>query len=93
MNKSMKGGFPNPLAKVEEKLSEKYGLQYAKAMLAQWGGLDNQNSIYGKRYKEFERARAYAAGTQDTSIYKQILNSLDPDNGDGSLMSLDWSPV
>ena len=67
----MKGGFPNPLAKVEEKLSEKYGLQYAKAMLAQWGGLDNQNSIYGKRYKEFERARAYAAGTQDTSIYKQ----------------------
>jgi hypothetical protein len=93
MNKSMKGGFPNPLAKVEEKLSEKYGLQYAKAMLAQWGGLDNQNSIYGKRYKEFERARAYAAGTQDTSIYKQILNSLDPDNGDGSLMSLDWTPV
>lgn len=89
----MKGGFPNPLAKVEEKLSEKYGLQYAKAMLAQWGGLDNQNSIYGKRYKEFERARAYAAGTQDTSIYKQILNSLDPDNGDGSLMSLDWTPV
>tara|TARA_R110000796_G_scaffold45496_4_gene110052 strand:+ start:5520 stop:7919 length:2400 start_codon:yes stop_codon:yes gene_type:complete len=89
----MKGGFPNPLANVEEKLNEQYGLQYAKAMLAQWGGLDNQNSIYGKRYKEFERARAYAAGTQDTSIYKQILNSLDPDNGDGSLMSLDWTPV
>lgn len=89
----MKGGFPNPLANVEEKLNEQYGLQYAKAMLAQWGGLDNQNSIYGKRFKEFERARAYAAGTQDTSIYKQILNSLDPDNGDGTLMSLDWTPV
>lgn len=89
----MKGGFPNPLANVEEKLDEQYGLQYAKAMLAQWGGLDNQNGIYGKRFKEFERARAYAAGTQDTSIYKQILNSLDPDNGDGTLMSLDWTPV
>lgn len=93
MNKNNKGGFPNPLADVSSKLDPKYGLQYAKAMLAQWGGLDNQNSVYGKRYKEFERARAYAAGTQDTSIYKQILNSLDPDNGDGTLMSLDWTPV
>lgn len=93
MNKNTKGGFPNPLAPTEKKLDKNYGLQYAKAMLAQWGGLDNQNSIYGKRYKEFERARAYAAGTQDTSIYKQILNSLDPDNGDGALMSLDWTPV
>lgn len=93
MNKNNKGGFPNPLADVSSKLDPNYGLQYAKAMLAQWGGLDNQNSVYGKRYKEFERARAYAAGTQDTSIYKQILNSLDPDNGDGTLMSLDWTPV
>jgi hypothetical protein len=93
MNNEKKGGFPNPLAITTEKMHYSYGLQYAKAMLAQWGGLDNQNSIYGKRYKEFERARAYAAGTQDTSIYKQILNSLDPDNGDGSLMSLDWTPV
>jgi hypothetical protein len=93
MNKNNKGGFPNPLADVSSKIEKSYGLQYAKAMLAQWGGLDNQNSVYGKRYKEFERARAYAAGTQDTSIYKQILNSLDPDNGDGSLMSLDWTPV
>jgi len=93
MNNEKKGGFPNPLAVTSEKMHYSYGLQYAKAMLAQWGGLDNQNSIYGKRYKEFERARAYAAGTQDTSIYKQILNSLDPDNGDGALMSLDWTPV
>lgn len=93
MNKNNKGGFPNPLADVTSKVDPQYGLQYAKAMLAQWGGLDNQNSVYGKRYKEFERARAYAAGTQDTSIYKQILNSLDPNNGDGTLMSLDWTPV
>jgi hypothetical protein len=30
---------------------------------------------------------------KDTSIYKQILTSLDPNNGDGSLLSLDWTPV
>lgn len=43
--------------------------------------------------KDFETNRDYANGTQDTSIYKQILNSLDPNTGDGTLLNLDWSPV
>lgn len=55
---------------------------------AQWEG-----SLYSKRWKEFEISRDYANGTQDTSIYKQILTSLDPNNGDGSLVNLDWTPV
>ena len=50
-------------------------------------------SLYAKRWREFEISRDYANGTQDTSIYKQILTSLDPNNGDGSLLSLDWTPV
>ena len=38
----------------------------------------------------FDRNRNYANGTQDTSIYKQILTSLDPNNGDGSFLNMDF---
>lgn len=74
-------------------MNKAYGLNYAKSLMAQWGGVDSEGSLYRKRYKEFETSRAYANGTQDTSIYKQILSSLDPTHGDGSMMTLDWTPV
>ena len=32
-------------------------------------------------------------GIQDTSIYKRLLNNVDPNSGDGSLMNLDYTPV
>jgi hypothetical protein len=85
--------FPDPLAPAEVKQSQEYGIQYAKAIENQWGKMDDDQSIYRRRYKEFERNRDYANGVQDTTIYKQILNSLDPNNGDGTLLNLDWSPV
>ena len=85
--------FPDPLAEQPKKLTKQYGLQYAKAIYSQWGGVDIDGSLYAKRWREFEISRDYANGTQDTSIYKQILTSLDPNNGDGSLLSLDWTPV
>lgn len=85
--------FPDPLAEQQKKLTKQYGLQYAKAIYSQWGGVDIDGSLYAKRWREFEISRDYANGTQDTSIYKQILTSLDPNNGDGSLLSLDWTPV
>lgn len=50
-------------------------------------------TLYGRRMKEFNTNRDYANGTQDTSKYKQVLNSLDPNNGDGTLLNIDWSPV
>lgn len=92
-NKARNSSFPDPLADHAQKTSKEYGLQYAKAIYSQWGGVDTEGSLYRKRWKEFEVARDYANGTQDTSVYKQILTSLDPNNGDGSLLSLDWSPV
>ena len=49
--------------------------------------------MFRRRLKDFETNRDYANGTQDTSIYKQILNSLDPNSGDGTLLNLDWTPV
>ena len=85
--------FPDPLASHEVKVNKGYGLQYAKAIYGQWGSAEYEGSLYGKRWKEFEISRDCANGTQNTSIYKQILTSLDPNNGDGSLVNLDWTPV
>jgi len=85
--------FPDPLASTEEKMSQNYGLQYAKAMYAQWIGVDYNNSLYGRRFNEMQNNRDYAQGTQDTSIYRQILSSLDANNGDGTMLTLDYTPV
>lgn len=93
MNNYKKSAFPDPLATTEEKMQKEYGLAYAKSLVAQWGGIDAEGSLYRRRFKEFETSRQYANGTQDTTIYKQILNSLDPNNGDGTMMTLDWTPV
>ncbi len=85
--------FPDPLAAQETKASKEYGLKYAKAIENQWGDFANSESLYKKRNKIFEKNREYANGTQDTTIYKQLLNSLDPNNADGSLVNLDYTPV
>ena len=85
--------FPDPMAPASVKASEDYGIAYAKSIEAQWGGLDDFSHGFGKRLVEFNRNRDYANGTQDTSIYKQILNSMDTQAGDGTLLNLDWSPV
>jgi len=86
-------GFPDPLASKEVKEGKSYGLSYAKAISSQWGSVDADNSLYKKRSKIFDRNRSYANGTQDTTIYRQLLNSLDPNNGDGSFLNLDFTPV
>ena len=85
--------YPDPLASTEEKMTQAYGLQYAKAMYAQWIGVDYDNSLYGRRFKEMQNNRDYAQGTQNTSIYRQILSSLDANNGDGAMLTLDYTPV
>ena len=87
------GNFPDPFAAPEEKAGKAYGLKFAKSIESQWGHGEDQTSLFRRRMHDFEKNRDYANGTQDTSVYKQILNSLDPNNGDGSLLNLDWSPV
>ena len=87
------GSFPDPTAPALVKAGSDYGKKYAKAILGQWGGVDNTQGLFQKRQREFERNRDYAQGTQDTRIYKQILSSLDPTNNDGTLLNIDWSPV
>jgi hypothetical protein len=85
--------FPDPLASHEKKSSDSYGVKYAKAIFSEWGSLDSESSLYRRRFREFETSRDYANGTQDTSKYKELLSSLNPNNGDGSLLNIDWSPV
>ncbi len=92
-DKNRFGNFPDPSAPSYEKSSKAYGKKYARAILEQWGGTEATNSLYQKRLKEFENNRDYAQGTQSTQIYKQILNSLEPTGGDGTLLNLDWTPV
>ena len=88
-----KKGFPDPLAAAEAKREKSYGLQYAKAIYSQWGQSTDTHSLYGRRNKIFSRNRDYANGTQDTTIYKKLLSSLNPMDGDGSLLNLDYTPV
>lgn len=89
----MKGGFPDPLASTEVKETKEYGLKYAKAIEKQWGKMQESNSLHGERNRVFDRCRNYANGTQDTNIYKRLLNSMDPNAGEGSLMNIDFTPV
>lgn len=88
-----KTNFPDPLSSQQEKQDKKYGLQYAKAIESQWGKMSEKTSLYGTRNEVFDRNRDYANGTQDTSIYKQLLTALNPQDGDGSLLNLDFTPV
>lgn len=88
-----KKGFPDPLAGADAKRDKSYGLQYARAIYSQWGQSTDTHSLYGRRNKIFSRNRDYANGTQDTTIYKKLLSSLNPMDGDGSLLNLDYTPV
>ena len=91
--KSHKAGFPDPLQPRAVKEDKQYGLKYAKAIATQWGSVEQDNSLLRRRTKVFERNRSYANGTQDTTIYRQLLTSLDPNNGDGSFLNVDFTPV
>lgn len=86
--------FPDPFLSNEEKVQEKYGLQFAKAVMAQWGDIADSSSFFKKRKKIFERNRRYGNGTQDTAIYTSLLTSQDPEaNADGTFLNLDFTPV
>lgn len=85
--------FPDPLAERSKKEGREYGLRYAKAIHGQWGSVEESNSLMKKRVTTFDRNRKYANGTQDTTIYRQLLTSLDPNNGDGSFLNMDFTPV
>ena len=87
------GNFPNPFASPEEKATRDYGRKYKNAIELQWELRANSDSFYMNRTKEFEINRDYAAGRQSTDIYKTILDSLNNNDNDKTLLNLDWRPV
>ena len=54
-NSKSNQSFPDPLAPVEKKVDNRYGLKYAKAIEAQWRGSGDRNAIQKKRRKLFEK--------------------------------------
>ena len=86
-------GFPDPLAPSEQKATQEYGEQFAKAIESQWGSASDSKSLFKTKKDTFERSRKYANGTQDTTPYKKLLSSLDPNGNNGTLLNLDYTPV
>jgi hypothetical protein len=84
----------SPIRLHQHKKKEKeYGLVMRKLYTSSGATIDQEGVLYNKRSKVFARNRDYANGTQDTKIYKQLLNTLDPNNGDGSMLNIDFTPV
>jgi len=90
---NQKSGFPDPLLPRGEKETKEYGLKFARAIMDQWSENQQDQSLLKRRNKVFERNRKYANGIQDTTIYRELLTSLDPNNGDGSFLNIDFTPV
>lgn len=83
---------PNPLASAEEKITEEYGLSYARLIEYEWFYIregDNTNNYVDKRLK-FDKLRKYARGEHSTDIHKKLIT----DGTDGeSYTNYDWRPI
>jgi len=88
MRKDINGGYPSPFKTPQEKGSEKYGLQYFKAMYNEYdtSGQIGSNESQQQRYI---LNRKYAEGLQGVDKYKDLLKT----NGDDSYLNLDWSVI
>ncbi len=79
--------FPSQAVSDLEKLSEKYGLEVAKAIKWEW--FSGTTSKYSGNLNSFHNLRLYARGEQPIQKYKNELSI----NGDLSYLNLDWKPV
>jgi len=85
-----KTAYPNPLAPDEEKRTEDYGLQMAKAIEYEWWHRpeEGNSSFYDKR-DVYHNLRLYARGEQDTKLYKDLITGGDEE----SYSNYDWRPL
>lgn len=82
--------FPDPLAPDEIKISEEYGLQFAKQIEKEWFYRPESGkcSYYDKRDK-YHQLRLYARGEQSTDIYKKLLGG----DAETTYANYDWRPL
>jgi|TARA_B100000073_G_scaffold162053_1_gene133975 hypothetical protein len=79
--------FPSQAVSDLEKLSEKYGLEVARAIKHEW--FSGATSKFTGNINNFHKLRLYARGEQPIQKYKNELSI----NGDLSYLNLDWKPV
>ena len=79
--------FPSQAVSDLEKLSEKYGLDVARAIKHEW--FSGVTSKFDGNINEYHHLRLYARGEQPIQKYKNELSI----NGDLSYLNLDWKPV
>ena len=88
MAESVHKNFPSQVVSDFEKISDKYGLEVAKAIELEW--FDGPASTrYSHSQRKFHNLRLYARGEQSIQKYKDELSI----NGDLSYLNLDWTPV
>ena len=79
--------FPSQAVSDLEKLSEKYGLEVARAIRQEW--FTGSTNKFNSNLRNFHELRLYARGEQSIQKYKNELSI----NGDLSYLNLDWKPV
>ena len=79
--------FPSQAVSDLEKLSEKYGLEVARAIRQEW--FSDSTSKFVSQKTSYHKLRLYARGEQSIQKYKNELSI----NGDLSYLNLDWKPV
>ena len=79
--------FPSQAVSDLEKLSEKYGLEVARAIKQEW--FTGTTNKFNANLSDFHQLRLYARGEQSIQKYKNELSI----NGDLSYLNLDWKPV
>jgi len=82
-------GFPNPLARFEEKKTKTWGLDLARAIQSEWYYNAGGGCRFYTQRTEFLERRMYANGLQSMGKYKDSLGT----NGDLSYLNLSKKPI
>jgi len=85
----IKSYFPSQTASDDEKLSQDYGLEVARAIENEWFKKDRGVNRFFVNQNNYHKLRLYARGEQSIQKYKDELSI----NGDLSYLNLDWKPV
>jgi hypothetical protein len=80
------GGYPDPFAPQEDKLTKDYGVRYFKRMYHEHV---NENNLLNDKHRRYEKCRSYADGLQSIDKYKDIVGA----QGDTSYLNLNWEAL
>jgi len=85
MNDSYYKGFPDPTASAENKETDEYGLDYARAV---WAYYTRNSTRWDDQREQLIINRKYAEGLESTQKYKNRM-----DLEDSSYLNLDFTPI